>query len=481
MNNRDYRLVKDERRRTRDIRHRHCEDPPSFVAETKQSQYQRLLLRHKSWRIAMTSSFLLLFSCLLPFLVFPAYAVEESPEEALVKMREQEVQAKQDRVQGLQDKINAFKRQLEEEQKNIRGAQEGIYKEFSQGLELERKQLKEQLEGLEHRQVLFEKEFQRRQVQDEISIKEKTEELDHRVRELDRLRGELSADQKLLNDATEQLRAFQAEQITQTAEIEGGGDGGSRHLAGTRIEEAPHEGTLLEDGGLKISGVPGSEIMNRPVEENPPVRAPRRVRPEYYVEIGDVLDIDVWRVPDVSRPVTVRPDGRISMPLVGDLDVIGLNLVDIKQIITTNLAEYVRNPHVSISVRQFGGRKFVILGEINSPGVFRFQQDISLLEGIALAGGFKEGAKRGQIMVIRGDIENDPQVKIISANLENVLRKGMLTENLTVLPNDIIYVAKNFLGDYHEVIDDLIKPALNTTIDFFVLRSAVRISQQKRN
>ena len=125
--------------------------------------------------------------------------------------------------------------------------------------------------------------------------------------------------------------------------------------------------------------------------------------------------------------------------------------------------------------------KFIILGEIGCPGVYRFQQDISLLEAIALAGGFKEDAKRGKIAIVRGDIHNDPQVKIISANLENVLRKGMLTENLTVLPNDIIYVGKDFLGDYNAIIDDLIKPALGTSIDFFVLRNAVRISQQKRN
>ena len=206
-----------------------------------------------------------------------------------------------------------------------------------------------------------------------------------------------------------------------------------------------------------------------------------KVRPEYYVEIGDVLDIDVWRVPDISRSVTVRPDGRISMPLVGDLDVSGINLVEMKQLVTRKLSEYVRSPQVAISIRQFGGRKFIVLGEIGAPGVYRFQQEISLLEGIALAGGFKPDARRGKIMVIRGDIHREPQVKIISANLEKVLRQGMLSENLTILPNDIIFVGKDFLGDYNDVIKDLVEPSLDSATNFFITRSAIRTAQDRRN
>jgi polysaccharide export outer membrane protein len=204
------------------------------------------------------------------------------------------------------------------------------------------------------------------------------------------------------------------------------------------------------------------------------------VQLDTLLRILDVLNIEVWRVADLSRSVTVRPDGRISMPVVGDLDAIGLSLVQLKELLTQKFSDYVWNPQVSISIQTFGGRKFIILGEIRGPGVYRYQQDISLVEAIALAGGFKEFSKTGKIMIIRGDIRKQPQVKIISANMNNFFKKGMLTENLTILSNDIIYVGKDILGDYRDIIDQFIAPSLGVPTNFFVLRSAYVTAQNRR-
>jgi len=204
-------------------------------------------------------------------------------------------------------------------------------------------------------------------------------------------------------------------------------------------------------------------------------------RPEYYIEVGDVLEVDVWRAPDLTKAVTVRPDGRISMPLVGDLDVLGLTLIEARDAVTKRLSVYIRNPQVSISIRQFGGRKFIILGEVKSPGVYRYQQDVTVLEAIGLAGGFSEDARRGKIMIIRGDIKKEPQVKIISANMENVLKRGMISENLTVFSNDILFVGKDYIGDYKDLLENVVEPALDNLIDAMIFRSSIRTAQGRRN
>ena len=393
-------------------------------------------------------------------LAFPAVFLYA--EDRFAQLRREEIEAKQRRAEELTKQADSFQRQLEEERRQNARAQEKIWKDFTEGLEVERKNLQGQMLTLEERQRRFETELEKKRVQDELSVKEKQNEIQLLMLEMQRLRAEVEQDKKIFE---EQVRAAKNRPPAEILP--------DRSPTQDKVQTARSEGEALENDAIKIGSANGRQIMGEGQFQM------RQIRPEYYLEIGDILEIDVWRVPDFSRVVSVRPDGRISLPLIGDLYVYGVSLVEIRDVLTKKLAEYIRNPQVSISIRQFGGRKFIILGEINSPGVFRFQQEVSLLEAIALAGGFKADAKRGKVMVIRGDIRKEPQVKIINANVQNILKKGMISENIFIMPNDIIYVAKDFIGDYREIIDSLISPALDTTIDFFVLRSAIRTAQDR--
>lgn len=366
-------------------------------------------------------------------------------EDRFSRLREEQVQGKIAKADEVASRIDVMRSQLEEERKNALKSQERIWQEYTQSLEVERKKLSEQISTLDERQKLFESELDRKREQDVLRLKEREDEISRMMHEMDRLRSEAVQDQQ-----TFETQAREAQSRTRTVP----GEDGSYEV--------------LKNNSIKVANMPARELMGNTRF------APRQVRSEYYIEIGDILDIDVWRVPDLTRSVSVRPDGRISMPVVGDLEVVGLTLTELRELLTEKISEYVWSPQISISIQQFGGRKFIILGEVGGPGVYRFQNDISLVEAIALAGGMKEYAKKGKIAIIRGDVRKSPQVKIISANFANILKQGMLSENLAILPNDIIYVGRDIVGDSRAFLDDVVNPFFDTALDYFVLHSASR-------
>lgn len=396
----------------------------------------------------------------------PSYPASEVSDRYL-SLQEEELAAKERHAKELSERADALQRQIQEDREQIQRAQEKIYREFQDSVEVERKSLKDQFQAIEERQQRFEAELERAKQQDQIRIREREDQLARMVSETQRLRTEMVEDRKGIDTRLEELKKIQSqnkETATRQKREEAIASGDEN------LSEVPLENRAIKIGTLE----PGEWEGKGPLRN-------KQVRPEYYVEIGDILAIEVWRVPDMKREVTVRPDGRISMPLLGDMDVVGMSLVEIKEGMTVKLSEFIRNPEISISVRQFGGRKFIILGEIRTPGVYRYQQDVNLIEAIALAGGFSREAKKAKVMVIRGDIRKDPQVKIITANMENLIRRGMLSENLTILSNDIIFVTRDFLGDYNDMLKDVIEPTIGAAVDFFVLRSAIRTAQDRRN
>jgi len=183
---------------------------------------------------------------------------------------------------------------------------------------------------------------------------------------------------------------------------------------------------------------------------------------QYYIDTGDVLDISVWQIPDLSKPeVIVRPDGKISFPLIGDMKAEGITLTQLGSIITEKLKTYVKAPQVSIMIRRFGEHaninKVVILGEVLGPGVYRSTGSSSIAEVIASAGGYTKYAVINSIMVIRGDVRTKPEV--IRVNLAQVL-KGRISQNITLKPNDIVYVPKSFIGNINTFLD-VIQPAIS--------------------
>jgi len=194
----------------------------------------------------------------------------------------------------------------------------------------------------------------------------------------------------------------------------------------------------------------------------PEVREKQQAEREYYIDVGDVLDISVWQIPDLSKPeVIVRPDGKISFPLIGDVKAEGLTLTRLDNSITEKLKTYVKAPEVSIMIRRFGeqANRVSILGEVTAPGVYKFSSPPNVTEVVASAGGYTKYSVINSVMVIRNaGMGRKPEA--IRINLVNILKGNKYANNLALKPNDIVYVPRSFIGNINTFLE-LIQPAIS--------------------
>jgi polysaccharide biosynthesis/export protein len=137
------------------------------------------------------------------------------------------------------------------------------------------------------------------------------------------------------------------------------------------------------------------------------VRTPARVgsatptQPEYRIGTGDKLQINVYKENDLSQALQVRPDGRITMPLLGDLAAAGQTPMQLQGRLAESLREYVSNPVVTVMVVEVADRVVYVMGEVNTPGVVPLKGSMTVLQALAVAGGFKDFANKGGIKVLR--------------------------------------------------------------------------------
>lgn len=115
----------------------------------------------------------------------------------------------------------------------------------------------------------------------------------------------------------------------------------------------------------------------------------------------DVLDVFVWKEPDLSTTVTVRPDGKISLPLAGELTASGKTAVEIQQQLTDLLQPYLKQPVITVIVKQINSLKISVLGEVRKPDVYKIKNRVTVLDAVAMAGGFTDLARPNRIVVLR--------------------------------------------------------------------------------
>jgi polysaccharide export outer membrane protein len=218
-----------------------------------------------------------------------------------------------------------------------------------------------------------------------------------------------------------------------------------------------------------------SDFLPPTKADKPVAPSEERIRPvEYFVGLGDTLEIFVWRNPDLSRDVIVRPDGMITIPLIGDVTATGKTLAQLDKEITDGLAEYIRvTPEtkdglVSVSVKTFAGEKVFVLGEVNKPGVYNFLGETRLMEIVAQAGGFTYEAKLAEVMVIRGDPYGTPQV--IRINVKDLLQQGKLAYNIPLQAKDIVYASSTMIADVTRFLSKTLSPILGTAVSEEYLR-----------
>jgi polysaccharide export outer membrane protein len=175
-------------------------------------------------------------------------------------------------------------------------------------------------------------------------------------------------------------------------------------------------------------------VLTAPVArgEEPPAD-----RGNYQIGAGDQLDISVWKNAELSRQVTVRPDGMISLPLVNDVRAAGLTPMELRDLLAKKLSEYVPAAEVSVIVTRVRSYSISVVGAVAKPGRFVLSSPTTVLEAIALAGGPTEFASRRSITVLR--TEGKGATTRVPFNYNNALA-GEASENLLLRPGDVIVV-----------------------------------------
>jgi polysaccharide biosynthesis/export protein len=159
--------------------------------------------------------------------------------------------------------------------------------------------------------------------------------------------------------------------------------------------------------------------------------------PNYVIGGQDVLDISVWKEAELTRTVPVRPDGKISMPLLNDVQAAGLTPTQLAEQITESLKKYVTDPQVTVIVSQINSQRIYILGEVTRAGAYPLLPNMTLLQGLSSAGGFTQFANLKKIYMFR--MENGKQVKY-PFNYKDVISGKAIDENVVLKAGDTIVV-----------------------------------------
>jgi polysaccharide biosynthesis/export protein len=158
----------------------------------------------------------------------------------------------------------------------------------------------------------------------------------------------------------------------------------------------------------------------------------------FIIGKNDVLAVNVWKEPDISRSIPVRSDGKISLPLVGEIQAAGQTPLKLEQDIATRLKNYIEEPEVTVIVEQINSAKFNILGMVTKPGTYPLVSSATVLDAIALAGGFRDFAKQKSIYVLRQN--PDGTQTRLPFNYKEVIKGRNTAQNVPLQPGDTIVI-----------------------------------------
>jgi len=170
----------------------------------------------------------------------------------------------------------------------------------------------------------------------------------------------------------------------------------------------------------------------------PPTSSPASVSDEFVIGPGDVLAINVWKEAEVSRVVPVRSDGRISLPLIGELQSSGQTPKQLEAEITKRLKDYVADPAVTVVVQEIHSQKVNVLGMVSHPGSFPLQKPMTVLDAIATAGGFRDFAKQKEIYVLHRDASG--KQNRLPVNYKDVIKGLHPEQNVELQTGDTVVV-----------------------------------------
>ena len=169
---------------------------------------------------------------------------------------------------------------------------------------------------------------------------------------------------------------------------------------------------------------------------------------EYIMTPGDQLQIYVLGHPDISSTransdssYTVRPDGKLNFPLVGEIDVNGLTVYEFTQLLTKELSEYIINPKITVNVAKLGTTRVFVMGEVNRQGMYELTKSHRVLDALGAAGGFTQKAAKKNIYLVRNAGKDNENVQKL--NILNYMKKGDMSQNAVLHEGDCLFLTSN--------------------------------------
>ncbi|HDZ10858.1 MAG TPA: hypothetical protein ENH53_01490 [Bacteroidetes bacterium] len=169
-----------------------------------------------------------------------------------------------------------------------------------------------------------------------------------------------------------------------------------------------------------------------------------RAEDAFVLRSGDAVSVVIvpkGNMPDrVKRTVTIRPDGKINLPLLGDVKIAGFTPAEVDSILTKKLEAFLTTVDVTINVTSFAGHRYYVVGEVRNPGYYQLGKPITVLDAVQLAGGATRYASLNHVKIVRGDL-NHPT--ILKVKLKNIQFKGNLRTNLLLQNGDVVVIPPN--------------------------------------
>jgi polysaccharide export outer membrane protein len=161
------------------------------------------------------------------------------------------------------------------------------------------------------------------------------------------------------------------------------------------------------------------------------------VEEKYQLGPEDVIEISVWKEPDLTKQITISPDGKISYPLVGDVQVAGKTVKQVREEISKRLEKFVTDAQVTVILLKTQYYKIYVVGKVNKPGEFLVGRPANVMQALAMAGGLTPFASPSKIVILRrvGGIE-----RTLPFDYKSVSRGDFLEQNITLLPGDVVVV-----------------------------------------
>lgn len=176
----------------------------------------------------------------------------------------------------------------------------------------------------------------------------------------------------------------------------------------------------------------------------------RTVQPEYRLNPGDIIDVKFFYNPELNETIMVRPDGKISLQLANEVMAAGLTPEELRKALGTRYAKEINRPEISVIVRSFSMQRVYVDGEVFRPGMLPLAGPVTIHQAITAAGGFRETARRTDVIVIR-QVQGKPVP--LKVNMEDVLKNEDPSQDVLLAPFDIVYVPRSNIAEVNKFVD----------------------------